>query len=111
MTRESEQTRSLKEAAEKLINGKDNIRLDSDETTGANDFKYQIHPNVVGVVIDKGSQRGFIQISGDMPGSAKKIHTSPGMQGERYIFEEISEGQSCMLYGEPTVWYVLQKDG
>jgi hypothetical protein len=82
--------------------------LASDETTNENGtFKYRKNPDVCGVVIDKGSDGGFVQISG---GNKATTRVDTGQNdvkdGERFVYVDILSEQTCMLYGEPTVLYV-----
>ncbi|KAF4451433.1 hypothetical protein F53441_5601 [Fusarium austroafricanum] len=93
---ERDKTR-LKSKAKKLI--------DNEETTGANDFKYRAYPEVVAVVIDLGSDRGFVQISGQEEDSSRRIST--GGQQQKYILEWLEDGQTCMLYGRPSVMFIV----
>lgn len=82
--------------------------LASDETTNELDtFKYRKNPDVCGVVIDKGSDAGFVQVSG---GDKATTRVDTGQKddkvGERFVYVDILSEQTCMLYGEPTVLYV-----
>lgn len=54
--------------------------------------------------MDKGSALGYAQITG---GGKKTeiIYTGRGDTG--YVLTNLLSGQTCMLYGEPTVLYVL----
>ncbi|KAH7303036.1 hypothetical protein B0I35DRAFT_195482 [Stachybotrys elegans] len=97
-------TELLKEAAESYIDGKQDVRLAPNATTGADDFKYERSPDVKGVVVDRNSGSGYVQISGGGK-QAVKIPTGLGESG--YHYEAIAEEQSCMLYGRPTVWYIV----
>ncbi|RYO79255.1 hypothetical protein DL763_009349 [Monosporascus cannonballus] len=106
MTRTSQDKENLRDAAQKEVNARGDIKLDEDETTGEDDFKYRQHPDVVGVVVDKGSGRGFVQISGQVEGDTVRISTGRGRIG--YEYRDILEGQSCMLYGCPTVFFILR---
>ena len=85
------------------ISGKDNVQLMPVETTGENDFRYEQSPNVCTVMVDKDSKHGFIQITGGGK-SIKKVNTGRGDKG--FTLVEISTGQTCMLYGQPTVLYI-----
>jgi hypothetical protein len=79
------------------------VRLADEETTGEDDFKFEESPNVCAVVVDKGSGRGYAQITGG--GRKTEIfYTGRGETG--FVFAEITTGQSCMLYGRPTVLYI-----
>jgi hypothetical protein len=87
------------------ILGKLGVQLATEETSGQNDFKYEKHPSVCGVVVDKGSERGFVQVSGGNK-ETTKVETGRGEAG--FTFVEISDGQTCMLYGQPTVLFCSQ---
>lgn len=82
------------------------MQLAPDETTAADDFKFERSPDVYGVVVDCNSESGCVQISGGGKPTIR-ITTGPGESGFR--FEVIPEGQSCMLYGCPTVWYIVPR--
>ena len=84
------------------VSGKIGVQLATEETTGQNDFKYEKHPSVCGVVVDKGSERGFVQVSG---GNKETTRVDTGRGDTGFTFVEISEGQTCMLYGQPTVLF------
>ncbi|KAK4073567.1 hypothetical protein Purlil1_13009 [Purpureocillium lilacinum] len=86
------------------ISGRSDLRIASEETTGENDFTYKQWPEVVGVMVDKGSDRGFVQISGEEGSEIVRIHTGRGEND--CVFASVSEGQSCMLYGYPTVIFI-----
>lgn len=86
-----------------LISGNDKVELAPDETTGQHDFKYEQSPNVCGVVVDEGSGFGYAQITGGGK-DTKIIYTGRGETG--YQQADISEDQTCMLYGCPTVLYI-----
>ena len=79
------------------------MKLDDDETTGDNDFKNESAPDVYAVVIDEGSEKGYVGIT-SVGKPFVKILTGEGSNG--YRVEEISTGQMCMLYGCPTVWFI-----
>lgn len=83
------------------MSGKGNVQVALEETTGENDFRYEKSPKVCGVVVDKGSERGFVQVTGG--GKTTRVDTGAG---EGFEFIDISEGQTCMLYGQPTVLYI-----
>jgi hypothetical protein len=88
------------------VAGDDKVEIDSDETTGENDFKYEKSPGVCAVVVDQGSGDGFVQIiGGDTP--REIVHTGEGRSG--FVKRDILAGQSCMLYGRPTVLYIRPK--
>lgn len=101
--RSEDDKRNLREHAKILISGNDRVQLAPEETTGENDFKYEQFPDVSAVVVDKGSGIGYAQITGGGK-EVQAIYTGRGETG--YILVNISEGQSCMLYGDPTVLYI-----
>jgi len=103
MARSEHDKERLKEMAKKLIAEKDDVEIAADETTGENDFKYEKSPKVCAVVVDKNSGRGFAQITGGGK-PTEIIHTGRGESG--FIKVDIMAGQSCMLYGQPTVLYI-----
>lgn len=105
MARGSLEKQTLRNKAEELISTKQGVKLASEETTADNDYKYQRSPNVCGVVVDKSSGRGYVQITGGGK-DTEIVHTGRDGDGG-YCLLEISEGQSCMLYGRPTVLYIL----
>lgn len=80
------------------------MQIDTEETTGANDFTYKAFPDAVAVVIDLGSDRGFVQITGQEENSSRRIHTG---KKKGYRLEWLEEGQTCMLYGKPTVLFIV----
>lgn len=102
MARSEADKEMLRENAMELISGEVGVRLASHETTGENDFKYEKSPSVCAVVVDKGSVLGFAQITGGGK-KTERINTGRGDTG--YVLANISSGQTCMLYGEPTVLY------
>jgi hypothetical protein len=79
------------------------VLVDLDETTGEDDFKFERWPNVCGVVVDKSSASGFVQITGGGK-PRQQVNTGDGASGFDKI--DIRNGQSCMLYGRPTVLYI-----
>ena len=79
------------------------VLIDTDETTGANDFKYEKWPNVCGVVVDKSSGSGFVQVTGGGK-PLQRADTGDGATGFPKL--DIQKGQTCMLYGKPTVLYI-----
>ncbi|OBS20583.1 hypothetical protein FPOA_06940 [Fusarium poae] len=106
MSRSTTAKKRLREEAEKQINGRDDVQLAPDETTAEDDFKYERSPQVCGVVVDLGSESGYVQISG---GSKPTVKITTGLKEGEFHFENISDGQSCMLYGRPTVWYIVPR--
>jgi hypothetical protein len=88
------------------ISGRKSVILDVDEITGQSDFKYERHPDACGVVIDKGSEHGFVQVSGGDKATTKVLTGQNDLDQERYVYVDILNGQTCMLYGRPTVLYI-----
>ncbi|KAF2741671.1 hypothetical protein M011DRAFT_472890 [Sporormia fimetaria CBS 119925] len=105
MARSLSEKALLREKAEELVSEKENVQLASEETTGANNFAFEKSPKVCGVVVDKGSKRGFVQVSGGGKGTTR-VATG---EGAGFEFVAILEGQTCMLYGEPTVLYICPR--
>jgi len=103
MARSESDKRRLKENAKELFASNVNVEADSDETAGANDFKYEEFPNVCAVVVDLGSGQGFVRITGGGK-ETETFYTGRGEQG--FVSANISSGQTCMLYGLPTVLYI-----
>ncbi|KAB8244556.1 hypothetical protein BDV35DRAFT_287190 [Aspergillus flavus] len=95
--------KKLRENATMLISNDENVQLAHDEITGENDFKYERSPNVCAVVVDEGSDFGYAQITG---GGREPIIVYTGRGTTGYKRVEISDGQTCMLYGCPTVLYI-----
>lgn len=102
MRKESDKER-LKEKANNLVGDGTNVLVDLGETTGEDDFKYEKWPDVCGVVVDKSSEIGFVQITG---GGKPREHVNTGDGASGFIKIDIHPGQSCMLYGRPTVLYI-----
>jgi len=89
------------------ISGKTDVILDEDEITGRPDyFEYERHPDACGVVIDKGSDHGFVQVSGGDKATTKVSTGQKDLGQERYVYVDILNEQTCMLYGRPTVLYI-----
>ncbi|KIV94120.1 hypothetical protein PV10_05269 [Exophiala mesophila] len=103
MTRKDTDKKRLKEKAQDLVRDRADVVVDPDETTGEDNFIYEKWPDVCGVVVDKGSENGFVQITGGGK-PAQRINTGDGASGFAKI--DIHNGQSCMLYGRPTVLYI-----
>ena len=80
--------------------------LASDETTGEGDFKFERAPNVCAVVVEQNSGYGWVQISGG--GKIDIVYTGRGEK--EFVIVDIAAGQSCMLYGRPTVLYIHPKN-
>lgn len=87
--------------------GKEDIQIDSEETTGENTgenaFKSEIAPDVCAVVVDKNSGRGFVEVAGG--GFADQIEKT-GPEETGYIVLNIRHNQGCMIYGCSTVLYI-----
>ncbi|QQK48047.1 hypothetical protein Pdw03_5682 [Penicillium digitatum] len=93
--RSEDEKNKLREHAVALMSGNDKVRIAPAETTGENDFKYEQWPNVCAVVVDKGSGRGYAQITG----GGEEVHAVYTGRGETgYALANISHGQSCMLH-------------
>lgn len=81
--------------------------LDVQETTGQlHQFPYETAPNACGVVVDKSSDHGFVQVSGGDKATTRVPTGAKNRDEERYVYVDILNGQTCMLYGQPTVLYV-----
>lgn len=106
MPRDDAAKSALRRKAEDLVASNEDVRLDNDETTGDNNFPFRKFPDVRGVVIDCGSDVGYVQISGGDT-EPVKIYTGPNVGG--YQYRDVLEKQSCMLYGCPTVWYIVPR--
>jgi len=106
VARSADDKKRLREHAALLISGDETIQLAPDETTGENDFKYKRSPDVCGVVVDKGSGSGYAQITGE--GKETQIFYT-GREHTGFAKADILPGQSCMLYGEPTVLYIVPR--
>lgn len=118
MARSDEQRQKLKTAAENEVSTSiglnetmltakaknRDLQTDADETTSTGDFPFKQHGDVVGVVVDISSDKGFVQISNLE--QSRRVDTGTGLTG--YQYEDIREGESCMLYGRPTVFYLLK---
>ena len=77
------------------------------ETTGQSDyFKFETSLNACGVVIDKSSGYGYVQVSGGVNATTKIATGQMKKNEEKYVYVEILNEQTCMLYGQPTVLYV-----
>ncbi|OCK73992.1 hypothetical protein K432DRAFT_410236 [Lepidopterella palustris CBS 459.81] len=60
MARSALKKETLRNRAKKLISSKDNVKLAPEETTRENNFRYKQSPNIYAIVVNKGSDRGFI---------------------------------------------------
>jgi hypothetical protein len=76
------------------------LRLADEEVTGL--YKFKDYPEVRGVVVDKGSDCGYIQVSGGRAATTM-IQTGPGDTNVEFV--EILADQGCMLYGGATVLF------
>ena len=85
---------------------KDKYRVDHHVTTGEDSgegaFVSETAPDVVKVVVDKGSERGYVEIAGGGL-EAFFIRTSPEQSG--FSVAELQNGQICMINGRSTVVY------
>ncbi|EKV04223.1 hypothetical protein PDIG_90870 [Penicillium digitatum PHI26] len=94
--RSEDEKNKLREHAVALMSGNDKVRIAPAETTGENDFKYEQWPNVCAVVVDKGSGRGYAQITG----GGEEVHAVYTGRGETgYALANISHGinLSCVF--------------
>lgn len=103
-----EREKALKDRAEEVIRGfEEQYKVDPHVTTGADSgegaFISETAPNVDKVVIDTGSERGYVEITGGgLPPSF--IRTSPEKSGFKVV--EVRDGQRCMISGRSTVVYI-----
>lgn len=109
MARTERDKARLKNKAKELARGR-NVDIDADETTGEdsgdNAFRWEVGPDVCGVVVDKNSGIGFVQITGaGLPDQV--IQTGPKETG--FSLADIASSQTCMIYGCSTVLYVRPK--
>ncbi|RMZ71999.1 hypothetical protein GMOD_00006986 [Pyrenophora seminiperda CCB06] len=100
MTRSDHIKDAFRETAAKLIMNMPTLRLANEETTEL--FKFKDYPEVRGVVVDKGSDRGYIQVSGGRAATTM-VETSKDKTGVEFV--EILKNQGCMLYGGATVLF------
>ncbi|KAK7972449.1 hypothetical protein PG988_006583 [Apiospora saccharicola] len=103
MARSDKQKQELKEAAQNEAKNR-NLQVDADETTATGNFPFKTSVDAVGVMVDLSSDKGFVQISNLE--QSRRVDTGSGSKGFKY--EDIKEGESCMLYGCPTVFYLLK---
>jgi hypothetical protein len=86
-----------------------NVRIDDEETTGAlsgkDAFLSVEGPDVCGVVIDRWSERGSVQITGKGYDDVV-ITTGDRTVKEDIVVEWIKPGQTCMLFYRPTVRFL-----
>ena len=85
------------------MRGRIDVLVDTEETTGANDFKYEKYPDACGVVVDKSSGNGWVQVTGGGLGLQQE---ETGDGATSFAKLDIQKGQTCMLYGKPTVLYI-----
>lgn len=71
-------------------------------------FTYKKSGEAAGVIIDRDSGRGYVQISRSRESDTVIVQTGRGVKG--VVYQEIPEGYTCMLYGDSRVWYVHQVD-
>ncbi|KAE9373828.1 hypothetical protein N431DRAFT_338417 [Stipitochalara longipes BDJ] len=98
---------ALKHAAKELIQGyEEKYQVDHHVTTGADSgegaFISETAPDVFAVAIDRGSERGYVEIAGG--GVDYFVRTSPERTGIEVI--TLKNGQRCMLNGRPSVIYI-----
>ncbi|PMD57622.1 uncharacterized protein K444DRAFT_615027 [Hyaloscypha bicolor E] len=103
-----EREKALRDIAKEVIKDyKDQYRVDHHVTTGADSgegaFVSEMAPDVVKVVVDKGSERGYVEIAGGGL-EAFFIRTSPEQSG--FSVAELQNGQMCMINGRSTVVYI-----
>ena len=86
------------------------VDIYADETTGEdsgdNAFQWKAGTDVCGVVVDRNSGIGFVQITGSGL-EDQVIQTGPKETG--FTMAGIAPGQTCMIYGCSTVLYVRPK--
>ncbi|KFY50858.1 hypothetical protein V495_00053 [Pseudogymnoascus sp. VKM F-4514 (FW-929)] len=109
MARSNHDKVRLKNKAEELTTGQ-SVDIEADETTGEdsgdNAFRWRVGPDVCGVVVDRNSGRGFVQITGSGL-KDQVIQTGPEESG--FTMAGIASGQTCMIYGRSTVLYIRPK--
>jgi len=109
MGRTKHDTRKLKEEAERLLAGQDNLKIDDYETTGDN-IVYITGGSKPGdvckVMIDRksGSHTGRVTIGG-----RPAIYTGPELSGADYQLEDIGDEEICMIWGSCTVLYIKRR--
>jgi len=117
MARESSKEKKARKDREKALRdrAKEEIRgyeaqfeVDRDITTGADTgegaFISETAPNVHKAVIDKGSGRGYVEITGG--GLAPYwVRTSPDGSGIEVV-ELKHAGQTCMIHGQSSLLYI-----
>lgn len=86
----------MKDAYSVQLAGDEGLIIDAEETTGEDDFTFEKGSNVCAVVVDKGSERGFVQIIGARK-PPEVVQTGKGGLG--FEKRDVLDGQSCMLYG------------
>lgn len=100
--------RALRDTAKEMIKGyEEQYKVDRHVTTGADTgegaFISETAPDVDKVVIDKGSERGYVEITGG--GLAPYfVRTSPDLTGVEVV--KLQNGQRCMINGCSTVVYI-----
>jgi nucleoside-triphosphatase THEP1 len=82
-------------------------KIDHHVTTGTDSgegaFKSEATPDICKVVVEKGSKRGYVEITGGGL-QASFVRTSPEKTGYEVI--ALQDGQRCMIYGSSTVVYI-----
>jgi len=99
---------ALRSTAKEMIKGyEEQYKVDKHVTTGASTgkgaFISETAPDVYKVVIDTGSERGYVEITG---GGLDPyfVRTSPARTGVEVV--ELQNGQVCMINGCSTVVYI-----
>jgi hypothetical protein len=84
--------------------------VDEHVTTGADSgemaFISETAPNVHKVVVDKGSERGYVDITGGEV-EAYFVRTSPDRTGVEIV--ELQNDQICTIHGCSTVLYIRRR--
>ncbi|KAJ6280877.1 hypothetical protein J3E71DRAFT_241156 [Bipolaris maydis] len=99
MVRTASEKDTLRKYALEQIMERTGVQLANEETSGENDFKHAKFPDVCGVVVDKGSGQGWVQIQGGKKATTK-INTGPEevvqqKEGkENFPLVEILDGQT-----------------
>lgn len=94
-----------------ILGYEEEYKVDDHVTTGADTgegaFVSETAPNVSKVAIDRGSERGYVEITG---GGLDPyfVRTSPERTGIEVI--ELKDGQRCMINGCSTVLYIRPRN-
>jgi len=100
-----EREKALRDTAKEEIKGYEHqYKVDHRVTTGTDSgegaFPTETAPHVVKVVIDTGSERGYVEINGGgLPASF--VRTSPEQSG--FTVVELQDGQRYMINGRSTL--------